>query len=81
MFLQQNLLDPPRQVLESAAPMEAEEERPETPSHSEEQQTATEEEEQQKKMQEKEQEQDHAKMPEHPGRDSDSGDSDEDQEA
>ncbi|KAI2654745.1 RNA helicase aquarius [Labeo rohita] len=80
---QQHLLDPPRQVLNSEEPMEAEEEHPETQNQSEEKQpTAAEEEEGQTKMEdqndEEEQEQDHTKMPEHPGRDSDSGDSDED---
>lgn len=98
---QQQLLDPPRQLLNSEEPMEADEERPETLSQtpSEEQHpTAAEEEEGQTKIEEKEEgqtknveeeegdakieeEQDHTKMPEHPGRDSDSGDSDEDEEA
>lgn len=52
--------------------MKSDEERPET---------APEEEEQQTKTEDRADEEDHAKMPEHPGRDSDSGDSDEDQEA
>lgn len=78
---QQQLLDPPRQLLNSEEPMEADEELPE--SQSEEQQpTAAEEEEQTKtEDQNDEEEQDHTKMPEHPGRDSDSGDSDEEGEA
>ncbi|KAL1258409.1 hypothetical protein QQF64_011653, partial [Cirrhinus molitorella] len=81
---QQHLLDPPRQVVNSEEPMEAEEERPETQSQIEERQPAAAEEEEgqtkmeeQKDVEEQEQEQDHTKMPEHPGRDSDSGDSDE----
>uniref|UniRef100_A0A673JQJ0 RNA helicase aquarius n=1 Tax=Sinocyclocheilus rhinocerous TaxID=307959 RepID=A0A673JQJ0_9TELE len=79
LFLQQQqLLDPPRQLLSSEEPMEADEECPETPSE-EQQPTAAEEEEGQTKNDEEEQ--DHTKMPEHPGRDSDSGDSDEDGEA
>lgn len=54
--------------------VKSDEERPETVA-------ATEEEEEQTKTEERTDEEDHAKMPEHPGRDSDSGDSDEDQEA
>lgn len=53
-------------------PVKSDEERPET---------ATKEEEEQTKTEDRTDEEDHAKMPEHPGRDSDSGDSDEDQEA
>ncbi|XP_016335946.1 RNA helicase aquarius isoform X4 [Sinocyclocheilus anshuiensis] len=77
--LQQQLLDPPRQLLSSEEPMEADEECPETSPSEEQQPTAAEEEEVQTKNDEEEQ--DHTKMPEHPGRDSDSGDSDEDGEA
>uniref|UniRef100_A0A8C1R5C3 RNA helicase aquarius n=1 Tax=Cyprinus carpio TaxID=7962 RepID=A0A8C1R5C3_CYPCA len=84
---QQQLLDPPRQLLNTEEPMEADQERPETQSE-EQQPTAAEEEEGQTKNEEEEEgqtkndaeEQDHTKMPEHPGRDSDSGDSDEDEE-
>uniref|UniRef100_A0A9J8CR56 RNA helicase aquarius n=1 Tax=Cyprinus carpio carpio TaxID=630221 RepID=A0A9J8CR56_CYPCA len=84
---QQQLLDPPRQLLNTEEPMEADQERPETQSE-EQQPTAAEEEEGQMKNDEEEEgqtkndeeEQDHTKMPEHPGRDSDSGDSDEDEE-
>uniref|UniRef100_A0A8C1TIK3 RNA helicase aquarius n=1 Tax=Cyprinus carpio TaxID=7962 RepID=A0A8C1TIK3_CYPCA len=93
---QQQLLDPPRQLLNTEEPMEADQERPETQSE-EQQPTAAEEEEGQMKNEEEEgqtkneeeeegqtkndaEEQDHTKMPEHPGRDSDSGDSDEDEE-
>uniref|UniRef100_A0A671S8R6 RNA helicase aquarius n=1 Tax=Sinocyclocheilus anshuiensis TaxID=1608454 RepID=A0A671S8R6_9TELE len=75
----QQLLDPPRQLLSSEEPMEADEECPETSPSEEQQPTAAEEEEVQTKNDEEEQ--DHTKMPEHPGRDSDSGDSDEDGEA
>lgn len=78
---QQNLLDPPCQVPESQEKMEVDDGHPET-----EQQRDAEEDQAQTDLkpeqteEEEEQREDHAKMPEHPGRDSDSGDSDEDEE-
>lgn len=80
---QQNLLDPPCQVPESQEKMEVDDGHPETES---EQQRDAEEDQAQNDLkpdqteEEEEQREDHAKMPEHPGRDSDSGDSDEEEE-
>ncbi|XP_057199883.1 RNA helicase aquarius isoform X3 [Triplophysa rosa] len=83
---QQDLLDPPQQFPETKAAMEVDDGRPETQSESEQQHDAEVEKGQaqtemnQEPSEEDEQKEGRAKMPEHPGRDSDSGDSDEDEE-